>query len=127
MVSKSGKRKDVILATKVVGPAPQMAWIRGGGARLDRQQIFEAAEASLKRLQTDYIDLYQIHWPQRPVNSFGKLGYDQFSVTGRESDQILESLTALTELVKMGKVRHIGLSNETAWGLMMFLKHSARG
>lgn len=120
---KSGKRKDVILATKVVGSAPQMPWIRGG-ARLDRRQIFEAAEGSLKRLKTDYIDLYQIHWPQRPVNSFGKLGYDQFSVTGRESDQILESLQTLTDLIRAGKIRHVGLSNETAWGLMTFLDHA---
>lgn len=119
---KTGKRKDIVLATKVVGPAAAMPWIRNGQARLDRAQIFEAAEGSLRRLKTDYIDLYQVHWPQRPVNSFGKLGYDQLKVSGREADGILETLSALGDLVTAGKVRHIGLSNETAWGLMTYLR-----
>ena len=121
---KSGKRKDIILATKVVGPAAHLPWIRSGTAIPDRANIMEAAEGSLIRLQTDYIDLYQIHWPQRPVNSFGKLGYEENSITGREADDILETLEALSELVTSGKVRAIGLSNETPWGLMTFLKYA---
>ncbi|MBI1214697.1 MAG: NADP(H)-dependent aldo-keto reductase [Alphaproteobacteria bacterium] len=119
----SGKRKDIVLATKVAGPAPGMPWIRGGNAKLEKEQILQAAENSLKRLQTDYIDLYQIHWPQRPVNSFGKLGYDQSAVSGMESDNILEILDALGELIDAGKVRHAGLSNETPWGVMNYINH----
>lgn len=120
-----GKRKDIVLATKVVGAAGHLPWIRGGAARLERAQINEAVEGSLKRLKTDYIDLYQIHWPQRPVNSFGKLGYDQNAVTGREADVILETLQTMGDLVKAGKIRHVGLSNETPWGLMTYLRLAA--
>jgi aryl-alcohol dehydrogenase-like predicted oxidoreductase len=122
-LQKSGRRKEIVLATKVVGPAGNMPWIRGGNARLEKAQIYAAAEASLKRLKTDYIDLYQVHWPQRPVNSFGKLGYDQFKVSGRESEGILETLDTLAGLVKAGKVRHLGLSNETCWGVTVYLRH----
>lgn len=122
---KTGKRKDIVLATKVVGPAPTMPWFRDGKAQLDAANINAACDASLKRLQTDYIDLYQLHWPQRNVNSFGKLDYDAAAFAGREADQILETLQALQGLVKTGKVRHIGLSNETAWGVMTFLKLAA--
>jgi aryl-alcohol dehydrogenase-like predicted oxidoreductase len=121
---KTGGRKDVILATKVSGPAPHFSWIRGGQSALTRAQIREAAEASLKRLKTDYIDLYQIHWPQRPVNSFGKLGYGEKEVTGEESDGILEVLHAAQSLIAEGKIRHIGVSNETPWGVMTYLNHA---
>lgn len=119
---KSGKRKDIVLATKVVGAAGHLPWIRAGKARLEKAQIIEAVEGSLKRLQTDCIDLYQIHWPQRPVNSFGKLGFDQNTVTGREADVILETLQTMGDLVKAGKIRHVGLSNETPWGMMTYLR-----
>lgn len=122
---KTGKRKDVVLATKVVGAAGHLPWIRGGQARLSRAQINEALDGSLARLKTDYIDLYQIHWPQRPVNTFGKLGYDQFSVTGRETDVLLETLQTLGEAVQVAKIRHIGLSNETPWGVMKHLELAA--
>lgn len=122
---KTGKRKDIVLATKVAGPAPQMAWVRGGRAGLDRRNILEAVDASLKRLQTDYIDLYQTHWPQRPVNSFGKLGYDQGGVTGGERDEILETLETMQALIGAGKVRHVGVSNETPWGVSAHLRHHA--
>lgn len=122
---KTGKRQDIILATKVVGAAGHLPWIRGGKARLEKAQITEAVEGSLKRLKTDYIDLYQIHWPQRPVNSFGKLGFDQNAVTGREADVILETLQTMQELVTAGKIRHVGLSNETPWGVMTYLRLAA--
>lgn len=121
-LKRSGKRKDVILATKVVGPAGQMTWIRNGTARLDRAQITDALDASLRRLKTDYIDLYQTHWPQRPVNNFGKLGYDQFQVSGREADVIQETVETMADFVRAGKVRHFGLSNETPWGVMQHLR-----
>jgi aryl-alcohol dehydrogenase-like predicted oxidoreductase len=123
-LGKSKKRKDIILATKVVGPAPGMAWIRNGKAKFDRANITAALEGSLKRLGTDYVDLYQLHWPNRPVNSFGELGFNH-AVTGREEDDMLETLRVLGDLVKAGKVRTIGLSNETPWGVMTFLKHAA--
>jgi aryl-alcohol dehydrogenase-like predicted oxidoreductase len=118
---KTGRRKDVVLATKVVGAAGHLPWIRGGQARLNRAQITEALDGSLARLKTDYIDLYQIHWPQRPVNSFGKLGFDQSGVTGRETDVLLETLQTLGDAAQAGKIRHIGLSNETPWGVMKYL------
>lgn len=121
---KSGKRKDIVLATKIAGPSGGLTWIRGGKTQFTKDEIFAAADASLRRLGTDYIDLYQIHWPRRPVNSFGKLGFNE-EITGRESDEILETLTALADLVKSGKVRMLGLSNETPWGVMTFLKHHA--
>ena len=117
---KTGRRAHVILATKVAGPG--MGWIRGGNARLDKENINAAVDDSLKRLQTDYIDLYQTHWPQRPVNSFGKLGFDQTAVTGREGDVILETLDAMQALVQAGKIRHFGVSNETPWGLSKHLQ-----
>lgn len=122
---KTGKRQDIILATKVVGAAGHLPWIRSGKARLEKAQITEAVEGSLKRLKTEYIDLYQIHWPQRPVNSFGKLGFDQNAVTGREADVILETLQTMQELVTAGKIRHVGLSNETPWGVMTYLRLAA--
>lgn len=121
--ARTKKRKDVVLATKVAGPAPQLPWIRGGKAELSYAQIIAACDESLRRLRTDYIDLYQVHWPQRPVNSFGKLGYAEQQVTGHESGQIRETLRALQVLVETGKVRYIGLSNETPWGVMTYLDY----
>jgi aryl-alcohol dehydrogenase-like predicted oxidoreductase len=116
-------RDKIILATKVCGPSSN-AWIRGGKARLDRANMTAALEDSLKRLGTDHVDLYQLHWPNRPVNIFGKLDFSG-EVTGRESDDILATLEVLADFVKSGKVRAIGLSNETPWGMMTFLKHHA--
>ncbi len=117
----SRKNRDkVIVATKVVGPAEHMPWIRGGKARLDRQNIRAAIEGSLKRLQTDYVDLYQLHWPDRDVNNFGQLEYvHNFQ---EQPVPLEETLDALEELVREGKVRHIGVSNETPWGVMRFLE-----
>ena len=116
--AKSGKRNNITLATKITGPG-DFAYLRCG-AKLDRKSVLSACDTSLQRLRTDYIDLYQIHWPERNTNYFGKLGYaprDDATATPIE-----ETLSALAELVKAGKVRHIGLSNETPWGLAEYLR-----
>ncbi len=112
-------RDKVIIATKVVGPGLNGAHIRGG-SRFDRKNIQFAIEGSLKRLQTDYIDLYQLHWPDRNVNIFGKLNYQHDE--NEKATPLLETLSALAELVQAGKVRYIGVSNETPWGVMTLLK-----
>ncbi|MFF7706728.1 NADP(H)-dependent aldo-keto reductase [Pseudomonas sp. NPDC007930] len=114
---KFGDRADWILASKVAGPG-RMDHIRDGNPRLDRKNITAALEASLKRLNTDYLDLYQLHWPDRKTNFFGKLGYTHHA--DDQSTPIEETLEVLSELVKAGKVRHVGLSNETPWGTMRF-------
>lgn len=113
-------RERIVLATKVTGPRRSMDWIRGGPAALDRNNIRTAIEGSLQRLQTDYIDLYQLHWPERNVPMFGG---DQFDPT-QETDAvpIREQLEVLSELVREGKVRYVGLSNEYPWGVMGFLR-----
>lgn len=119
-----GHRQRVILATKVTGPA-EFPWIRGG-PRLDRTQVLRALDDSLARLQTDYVDLYQVHWPERPTNYFGKLGYQvqNFREGAPQSVAIEETLGALAEAVRAGKVRHVGISNETPWGLAEYLRLS---
>ncbi|MCR9213329.1 MAG: NADP(H)-dependent aldo-keto reductase [Proteobacteria bacterium] len=111
-------RDKVVVATKVVGPTDAQ-YFRGEPARLHARHIIEAVENSLKNLQTDYIDLYQIHWPERSTNYFGKLGYDH--VEDEETIAIIETLDALNDMVTAGKIRHIGLSNESAWGVMHYL------
>ncbi|QIB34823.1 NADP(H)-dependent aldo-keto reductase [Ancylobacter pratisalsi] len=121
-----GNRDKVILATKAVGLST-MTWFRkdGSPARPDRRQIREAIEGSLHRLQTDYIDLYQLHWPGRPIAQFGSSPSRWVSAEGEETP-IAETLDAFAELVKEGKVRHIGLSNESPWGTMRFLMEAER-
>jgi aryl-alcohol dehydrogenase-like predicted oxidoreductase len=114
-----GLRDRVVLATKVAGPGGWLSYLRDGDTRLDRPNIEAAVEASLKRLRTDYIDLYQLHWPDRETNYFGRLGYAH--PTEDRSVPLLETLEVLGDLVAAGKVRHIGLSNETPWGTMRFL------
>ena len=119
-LSASGKREQIILASKIAGPGRWIPHIRGGNSRFDRDNIVQALDDSLRRLQTDYLDLYQLHWPERNTNFFGKLGFepddeDQFT-------PVLETLQALDEQIQAGKIRHIGLSNETPWGVMQFLK-----
>jgi aryl-alcohol dehydrogenase-like predicted oxidoreductase len=121
-LKSSGKREKVVLATKVAGPGAVLGvkHVRGGDNQLNRDNIFAAVDSSLKRLQTDYIDLYQLHWPSRSTNFFGKLGYQHTDV--EQAVSIEETLDALSELVRAGKVRHVGLSNETPWGLHRHLQ-----
>ncbi len=118
------QRDKVLIATKVAGPSRGFTWIRGGPPALDRANITQAVENSLKRLQTDYIDLYQLHWPDRNVPMFGKINFDP--AQEKPTVAVEEQLSVLTELVQSGKVRHIGVSNETAWGLAEFIKVSER-
>jgi len=120
-----GGREKLVLATKVVGPGAA-DWFRPGGAapRLNRQQITYALEQSLRRLKTDYVDLYQLHWPDRPLNLFSESrGYSH--IAQEDAIPLSETLAALDDLVRAGKIRHVGLSNETAWGVMKCLHHAA--
>lgn len=116
---KHQQRDKLIIASKVTGPARGYDWIRGG-PRISREHIEQAVELSLERLQTDYIDLYQVHWPDRNVPMFGQRHFDP----GNERDaiSIAEQLDALSAMIQAGKVRYIGLSNETPWGLGQFVK-----
>ncbi|QKX15786.1 NADP(H)-dependent aldo-keto reductase [Microbulbifer sp. YPW1] len=125
-LQKRGKRAEVILASKVTGRGAANSGVGHirGGPRLDRAQILRACDDSLSRLKTDYIDLYQVHWPERQSNFFGKLGYQHGDDDGVD---ISETLSALQELVAAGKVRHIGLSNETPWGMHRYLRLAAHG
>jgi aryl-alcohol dehydrogenase-like predicted oxidoreductase len=119
-------RGDMIIATKVAGRSP-MTWIRDGKeTRLTREQIFQAVDRSLENLQTDTIDLYQLHWPERGLQNFGgiRTGYIHYDDKGVPFE---ETLAALNELVKVGKIRHIGLSNESPYGVMSFLREAQTG
>ena len=117
-----GNRDKIILASKVTGRS-SLTWFRDDGAptELSEAQILEAIDKSLKRLQTDYIDLYQLHWPDRPINLFGGQGYTHH---GDELNRIEDTLGVLEGLVKAGKIRTFGLSNETPWGIMKFLHYA---
>jgi len=117
------RRKDVILASKIAGVGP--AWIRGGKNKIDRPNIEAAVDASLKRLQTDYIDLYQLHWPNRGSYHFGQhWDYEPQFNGARQEENFIEALETLGEQVKVGKIRHVGLSDESAWGTMKYLELS---
>ncbi len=116
-------RDRLIVATKIAGPARGFAWIRNG-PRITREHINAAIEGSLRRLRTDYIDLYQIHWPDRYVPMFGATSYD--ATQERDSTPIAEQLELLADLVRAGKVRCIGLSNETPWGVSEFVRSAER-
>lgn len=121
-IAQRGKRDQLFIASKIAGPSQGGSHIRDGQTRFNAADIGSAIDGSLKRLQTDYIDLYQLHWPQRPTNFFGKLGYG--NTEAQNTDEITaleETLTALSHEIKNGRIRYIGLSNETPWGTLKFL------
>ena len=116
---KNKKREKVILATKVAGPSRK--YLRNGENSFVGKNLDQAINDSLKRLKTDYIDLYQLHWPERNVNNFGKLGYTHKENNWNEFEDVLENLK---KYIDIGKIRYVGLSNETPWGVMNYLKLS---
>lgn len=118
--ARPGVRDKVVLATKVAGPSRNMDWIRNGSANLTAAEIVQACDDSLARLRTDRIDLYQIHWPNRNAPAFGAVYFDPRH--DKEYSSIREQLEAFAGLVKAGKVRCIGLSNETSWGVSEFVR-----
>jgi aryl-alcohol dehydrogenase-like predicted oxidoreductase len=120
-LTQRGRRDDVVIASKIAGPGPDwIDHIRDGRSVFNRHHIETALNASLKRLQTDHLDLYQLHWPERATNYFGRLGYEHSAPN--DFTPIEETLSVLKEQVDAGKIRTIGLSNETAWGTMKFLQ-----
>ena len=120
--AERGGRDNVILATKIAGPSQGGSQIRNGQTRYTATEIASALDGNLQRLKTDYIDLYQLHWPQRPTNFFGKLGYDNAEANNdQEVTALEETLLALSDEVRKGRIRAIGLSNETPWGTLKFL------
>ena len=126
-LAKSGRRGDVILASKAVGPARTASQnhIRGGKSHHNAANLRAALQGSLDRLQTDYLDLYQLHWPDRATNFFGLRDYP-WAAEDQEGVAIEETLSALADLVKEGLIRHIGVSNETPWGVAQFLRAAER-
>ena len=112
-------RKKIILASKIAGPG--LKWIRGGGSQYSPKNIEEALHNSLKRLQTDYIDLYQLHWPERNTNYFGDLDYEH-DVKEKSWNSFESILKTLKKFIDQGKIRYIGLSNETPWGFSKYLE-----
>ncbi|GGY65998.1 aldo/keto reductase [Pseudoduganella albidiflava] len=121
-LKKSGKRSDLVLATKAAGPNPGIHWVRGGQQNFDEANLRSAVETSLQRLQTDYIDLYQLHWPSRNVPIFGANAFNPDNE--RPCVAIEDTLAALGKLVDEGKIRHIGVSNESSWGISEFIKQA---
>ena len=121
-IASRGGRDKLFLASKIAGPSQGGSHIRDGKTRFVADEIAAAIDQSLARLQTDYIDLYQLHWPQRPTNFFGKLGYGNAeAVDDRAITELAETLSALQAEIQKGRIRYIGLSNETPWGTMKFL------
>ena len=120
-IKKSGKRNDIVLATKIAGPGDYTKHIRTTG--FSENALNEEVENSLKRLQTDFIDLYQLHWPDRNTNKFGVRGFKPMT-NEKWEDNFKEVLHSLDKIMKSGKIRHIGLSNENPWGMMRFLEES---
>ncbi len=122
-IAERGNRSRVIIATKVAGPgnaAGDLNHIRGADRRLDRANLFAAVEGSLRRLRTDYIDLYQIHWPERPITTLGRSRFSHI-LDAPGLVPIEETLAAAGELVSAGKIRHLGVANESPWGVMRYL------
>ena len=113
-------RDKLVIATKITPAAPYIDYLRGGNNRLDKKNVQQAVDASLKRLQTDYIDLYQVHWPERDANFFGRQDY--YHAPEKDGTPIEETLGALAGLVRQGKIRYAGVSNETPWGLAEYLR-----
>tara|TARA_B110000971_G_C20005982_1_gene499165 strand:- start:49 stop:1086 length:1038 start_codon:yes stop_codon:yes gene_type:complete len=122
---KTGNRSKVILATKAAGPGAYTAHIRDN-ISFNKKNVTEALDNSLKRLQTDYVDLYQLHWPERMTNFFGQRGYFH-NPKDPWVENFEEALETLDELIKAGKIRQIGISNEAPWGLMRYLELSKKG
>ena len=114
---KTGKRDSIVLASKMAGPG--LSWIRNGNG-FNVSDIEAAIDASLQRLQTDYIDLYQLHWPMRPVPLWGKMNYESSMYDSESQQQIEDFYIAISKLIEKGKVRQLGLSNESAWGVMHY-------
>ena len=121
-LKKSGRRSDVILATKAAGPSRGMNWMRNGETDLNEKNLRAAVETSLQRLQTDYIDLYQLHWPSRNVPIFGQKQFNP--ELERPCTAIADTVAVLHALVKEGKIRAFGVSNESAWGVSEFVKQA---
>lgn len=121
---KSGNRANVLLTTKIAGPSPHLNYVRNGNLGFDQNNINVAVDDSLRRLQTDYIDILFLHWPNRATNTLGQLDYkpaQKERSAKKVKDSILETLSALENTVAAGKVRFLALSNETPWGVMQFL------
>ena len=123
-IVKRKNRDQFVLATKIAGPSPSFTYLRPN-LGFSKEAFEDAVNKSLARLQTDYIDLYQLHWPDRNSNFFGKLGY-QHQLDEAWEDNILEIIKILDDLVKSGKIRHYGLSNETPWGVMRHIQESQK-
>ncbi|NHZ61058.1 aldo/keto reductase [Massilia genomosp. 1] len=121
-LKKSGRRGEIVLATKAAGPNPNLHWVREGKQDLDATSLRAAVEDSLRRLQTDHIDLYQLHWPSRNVPIFGATAFDP--AQERAAIPVEETLAGLKDLIDAGKIGHIGLSNESAWGVSEFVKQA---
>ena len=120
-LKKTGNRDKIVLASKICGPGPYTAHIRSTG--FSKEAITEAIHGSLQRLQTDYIDLYQLHWPERPVNCFGVRDFP-YQIETQWKDNFAEILETLDGFIKQGKIRRLGLSNESPWGVMRYIEES---